>query len=113
MRMFGFEEYTRLYPESWSTPLVRWLMSTVPTSMIFDDHDVRDDWNTSQTWRDEISRTDWWQDRERGALATYWIYQHIGDLAPEDLDADEVYDKVLAAGREGDAADVSELASDH
>ena len=29
-------------------------MSTVPTAMIFDDHDVRDDWNTSAAWRDEM-----------------------------------------------------------
>ncbi|HEY7595438.1 MAG TPA: alkaline phosphatase D family protein [Actinophytocola sp.] len=101
-----FEEYTRLYHESWSTPLPRWLMSTVPTSMIFDDHDVRDDWNTSQTWRDEMEQTSWWADRERGALATYWIYQHIGNLSPEDLAEEEIYDKVLVTGREGDAADV-------
>ena len=101
-----FEEYTRLYHESWASPLVRWLMSTVPTSMIFDDHDVRDDWNTSQSWRDEKERTTWWHDRERGALATYWIYQHIGNLAPEDLEADEIYDKVVAVGRDGDAVDV-------
>jgi phosphodiesterase/alkaline phosphatase D-like protein len=101
-----FEEYTRLYHESWSTRLVRWLMSTVPTSMIFDDHDVRDDWNTSQSWRDEKERSTWWHDRERGALATYWIYQHIGNLAPEDLEADEIYAKVVAAGRDGDAADI-------
>jgi phosphodiesterase/alkaline phosphatase D-like protein len=102
----NFEEYTRLYHESWSTPLVRWLMSTVPTSMIFDDHDVRDDWNTSQTWRDQMARTSWWADRERGALATYWLYQHLGNLAPEDLAAEEIYEKVLAAGRNGDAADI-------
>lgn len=101
-----FEEYTRLYLESWSTPLVRWLMSTVPTSMIFDDHDVRDDWNTSQAWRDEMTRTSWWQDRERGALASYWIYQHIGNLAPADLVEDEIYEKVVEAGRDGDAADI-------
>jgi phosphodiesterase/alkaline phosphatase D-like protein len=99
-----FEEYTRLYHEAWTTPLTRWLMSTVPTSMIFDDHDVRDDWNTSQTWRDEIEQTSWWAERERGALATYWIYQHLGNLSPEDLEAEELYAKVLAAGRDGDAA---------
>src|SRR5688500_8993593 len=40
-----FEEYTWLYHESWSDPEIRWLMSTVPTAMIFDDHDVHDDWN--------------------------------------------------------------------
>jgi phosphodiesterase/alkaline phosphatase D-like protein len=102
----NFEEYTRLYHESWSTPLARWLMSTVPTSMIFDDHDVRDDWNTSQTWRDEKEQTSWWRERELGALATYWIYQHIGNLAPQDLEDDEIYDKVVATGRDGDAADL-------
>lgn len=101
-----FEEYTRLYHESWSTPLIRWLMSTVPTSMIFDDHDVRDDWNTSQAWRDELEQTSWWRDRERGGLATYWIYQHIGNLSPADLEADEIYEEVLAVGHDGDAADV-------
>ena len=47
-----FEEYTWLYLESWTDPDVRWLMSTVGSSMIFDDHDVRDDWNTSHEWRD-------------------------------------------------------------
>ncbi|MGW1633884.1 hypothetical protein, partial [Streptomyces anthocyanicus] len=29
---------------------VRWLLSTVPSCMIFDDHDVIDDWNTSAAW---------------------------------------------------------------
>ena len=29
---------------------MRWLLSTVPTAMIFDDHDVIDDWNTSRDW---------------------------------------------------------------
>ncbi|MGH3761158.1 alkaline phosphatase D family protein [Actinophytocola sp.] len=101
-----FEEYTRLYHESWSSPLVRWLMSTVPTSMIFDDHDVRDDWNTSQTWRDEKEKTSWWRTRERGALASYWIYQHIGNLSPADLEAEEIYGKVIELGRDGDAANI-------
>ena len=47
-----FEEYTRLYRESWSDPDIRWLLSTVPSTMIFDDHDVSDDWNISQSWVD-------------------------------------------------------------
>jgi len=32
-----YEEYTRLYYESWLDPEVRWLLSTVPSCMIFDD----------------------------------------------------------------------------
>jgi hypothetical protein len=34
--------YTWLYHESWQDPEVRWLLSTVPSAMIFDDRDVRD-----------------------------------------------------------------------
>ena len=45
-----FEEYARLYRESWRDPAIRWLLSTVSSSMIFDDHDVHDDWNTSWAW---------------------------------------------------------------
>ncbi|OLR89425.1 alkaline phosphatase D family protein [Actinokineospora bangkokensis] len=101
-----FEEYVHLYHESWSTPEIRWLLSTVPTSMVFDDHDVRDDWNTSQTWRDGIEATSWWAERELGALATYWIYQHIGNLSPTELAEDKTYAQVLAEGRSGDAGGV-------
>ena len=102
----NFEEYVRLYHESWSTPLIRWLLSTVPTSMVFDDHDVRDDWNTSQDWRDAIEATSWWAEREQGALVTYWIYQHIGNLSPDELAEDKTFAAVLAEGRSGDAEGV-------
>jgi phosphodiesterase/alkaline phosphatase D-like protein len=87
----NFEEYTRLYRESWSEPTVRWLLSTMPSSMIFDDHDVRDDWNTSHAWRLEMQETDWWEERITGALMSYWIYQHLGNLSLDGLAADETY----------------------
>ena len=48
--------------------------------MIFDDHDVRDDWNTSAAWRRDMQATDWWQERIVGALSSYWVYQHLGNL---------------------------------
>ncbi len=86
-----FEEYTRLYYESWGEPTVRWLLSTLPSSMIFDDHDVRDDWNTSHAWRLDMQKTDWWEERITGALMSYWIYQHLGNLSPAGLAADELY----------------------
>jgi phosphodiesterase/alkaline phosphatase D-like protein len=75
-----FEEYTRLYLETWSEPRTRWLLSTMPTSMIFDDHDVRDDWNTSHAWRLQMRQQPWWDARITGALMSYWIYQHLGNL---------------------------------
>ena len=89
-----FEEYTQLYRESWSDPTVRWLLSTLPTSMIFDDHDVRDDWNTSDAWRRDMQETDWWEERITGALMSYWIYQHLGNLSPAGLAASEIYEAV-------------------
>ncbi len=91
-----FTEYVRLYQESWSDPEIRWLMSTVPTAMIFDDHDVRDDWNTSRVWRNRITACPWWSARIRGALAAYWIYQHIGNLPPKDRHADPTWRAVVA-----------------
>jgi len=80
-----FEEYTRLYRETWSDPDIRWLLSTVPTAMIFDDHDVNDDWNISAEWVDEMRREPWWDARITGAFMSYWLYQHLGNLSPPQL----------------------------
>jgi hypothetical protein len=98
LEVADFEEYTWLYLESWTDPDVRWLMSTVGSSMIFDDHDVRDDWNTSHEWREEMARTSWWQDRIVGGLSTYWIYQHLGNLSPAELRENELYQTVRTHG---------------
>ncbi|GAB2467355.1 alkaline phosphatase D family protein [Jatrophihabitans fulvus] len=89
-----FEEYTWLYLESWTDPDVRWLMSTVPSCMIFDDHDVRDDWNTSHEWREDMRRTDWWQTRIEGGLGSYFVYQHLGNLSPAELADNEVFQQL-------------------
>ncbi|HYL40369.1 MAG TPA: hypothetical protein VET90_03580, partial [Candidatus Binatus sp.] len=79
------------------------LLSTLPTSMIFDDHEVRDDWNTSHAWRLDMQRTSWWEERITGALMSYWLYQHLGNLSPAALAADPTYRAVQAAD---DGADV-------
>ncbi|GAA5019908.1 alkaline phosphatase D family protein [Terrabacter aeriphilus] len=92
-----FEEYAHLYWLAWNDDANRWLLSTVPSCMVFDDHDIRDDWNTSWTWHEQINRTPWWHERLMGGLSSYWVYQHIGNLSPAQLDEDEVYAKVVAA----------------
>jgi phosphodiesterase/alkaline phosphatase D-like protein len=95
-----FEEYTWLYAESWTDPDVRWLMSVLPSSMIFDDHDVCDDWNTSRAWREDMQATDWWAERIIGGLSSYWVYQHLGNLSPGDLADNTLYQKVRGYGAE-------------
>ncbi len=102
-----FEEYAHLYLLAWSDPANRWLLSTLPTAMIFDDHDVRDDWNTSAAWREKMQRTDWWQGRIVAGLASYWVYQHLGNLSPAERADDEVF--ALVRAHEGpDELDLSE-----
>lgn len=91
-----FEEYAHLYRLAWSDPVNRWLLSTLPTAMIFDDHDVRDDWNTSRAWKDKMEARPWWHGRIVAALASYWVYQHIGNLSPEELAQDEIWQQVTA-----------------
>ena len=81
-----FQEYTQLYRESWGDETIRWLLSTVPSAMIFDDHDVHDDWNTSISWLEEMRRKSWWERRISSALASYWVYQHLGNLSPDKLE---------------------------
>jgi len=98
-----FEEYAHLYWLAWTDPANRWLLSTLPTAMIFDDHDIRDDWNTSQAWQREIRATQWWHDRVVGGLVAYWVYQHIGNLSADERAADPVWGDVLREGRDGDA----------
>ncbi|MBW3608464.1 MAG: alkaline phosphatase family protein [Actinobacteria bacterium] len=99
-----FEEYTSLYRESWSDPAVRWLLSTVSSAMIFDDHDVHDDWNISEAWVAQMRAKPWWEERVIGAYASYWIYQHLGNLSPSALFDDPIFCAVQDA--EGDSEDL-------
>ena len=93
----NFEEYARLYGDSWGDPAIRWLLSTVPSAMIFDDHEVSDDWNISEAWLEETRNKPWWNDQIVGANASYWIYQHLGNLSPRELEEDELFEKVRGA----------------
>ena len=64
---------------------MRWLLSTVGVAMLFDDHDVHDDWNISIDWVREMEAKPWWDERITAALVSYWAYQHLGNLSPKVL----------------------------
>lgn len=101
-----YEEYAHLYFLAWSDPANRWLLSTLPSAMIFDDHDIRDDWNTSLSWKREMEATTWWHGRIVAGLASYWVYQHLGNLSPQERAADPVW-KRIAGHTGGDEIDLS------
>ncbi len=93
-----FEEYAHLHREAWSDPLIRWLFSTVSISMVWDDHDMGDDWNISGTWVEEMDQHEWWHRRKVAGFTAYWIHQHLGNLSPAELDDDAVWQKIRDGG---------------
>ena len=95
-----YEEYGHLYGETWGGPNIRWLLSTVPTAMLFDDHDVHDDWNVSEAWVEEMRAKPWWEEHIAAALSSYFVYQHLGNLSPEELRSN----RLMARMRECDDA---------
>jgi PhoD-like phosphatase len=99
----SYDEYAHLYRMSWNDPDCRWLLSTVSSAMIFDDHDIHDDWNTSAAWRTLAKQVAWWQRHIEAGLASYWIYQHLGNLSPKERGDDSVWSEVVSTGRDGDA----------
>ncbi|WP_104081959.1 alkaline phosphatase D family protein [Cryobacterium sp. Y11] len=101
-----YEEYAHLYSLAWSDAANRWLLSTVPTAMIFDDHDIRDDWNTSQSWKRQMNATTWWRGRIVAGLASYWVYQHLGNMSPAERANDEIW-RLIAAHDGPDELDLS------
>ncbi|MEV7457140.1 alkaline phosphatase D family protein [Pseudarthrobacter oxydans] len=106
-----FEEYAHLYNLAWSDPANRRLLSTLPSAMIFDDHDIRDDWNASQSWREAMEDTDWWHGRIVAGLASYWVYQHLGNLSPQERAADVIWQKIASHRGDGEPDISAELDS--
>lgn len=69
-------------------PKVRKALANVATYMIFDDHELTDDWNLSKTWEDRALRGPGGQMGKRviaHALCAYWAFQGWGNK-PEAFD---------------------------
>uniref|UniRef100_UPI001F4BADFE hypothetical protein n=1 Tax=Escherichia coli TaxID=562 RepID=UPI001F4BADFE len=41
-------------------------------------------------------RTEWWHGRIVAGLASYWVYQHVGNLSVEERAKDEIWQQVVA-----------------
>lgn len=83
-----------------SLPAVRRLLAHVPVAMIFDDHDITDDWNLSREW-EEVAYGHPFSRRVIGnALLAYLVHQGWGNAPgafPADLMA-QVADSLRAPG---------------
>jgi hypothetical protein len=77
--------------------------------MIFDDHEMIDDWNTSAAWRREITGQDWWAGRISGGLVSYWVYQHLGNLSPQELAENTTWQAILGMAEDDATRDAEPM----
>ncbi|MEZ9157070.1 alkaline phosphatase D family protein [Vibrio lentus] len=63
-------------------PQVQRLFAHIPTYMIFDDHDVTDDWNLTVGWEQAVDQNRFATQVIGNGLAAYWMCQGWGN-APE------------------------------
>jgi hypothetical protein len=60
-------------------PAVRRVLANHPTYMIFDDHDVTDDWNLTAAWRAGVQQSPRGRRCVANALAAFWAFQGWGN----------------------------------
>ncbi|GJM36356.1 MAG: hypothetical protein DHS20C18_53570 [Saprospiraceae bacterium] len=64
-------------------PLARRVLANIPTSMIFDDHEVTDDWFFSQFWKNRVLTSPLGVQVMRNALMAYTLFQDWGNVPNE------------------------------
>ena len=70
-------------------PRIRKLLANIATYMIFDDHDVTDDWNITGDWYDGVRDSPMGRRIVSNALGSYWAFQAWGN-DPDNFDKDLV-----------------------
>ncbi|HMN10511.1 MAG TPA: hypothetical protein PKC83_17170 [Gemmatimonadaceae bacterium] len=113
--MIRLAEYLALYGLMWNVrtwsdppkelehftkglPAARRLMANCPTYMVFDDHDVTDDWNLSVRWKREVWAKELGRRVVANALMAYWLCQGYGNDPDAFGDAGDL--AALVEGRE-------------
>ncbi len=78
-----FEEFASLYQDAWTEDAgVRQVLAALPTWMIFDDHEIINNWNIASLWLGRALRRGLEQTLVDGLVA-YWVYQGWGNLCAQ------------------------------
>jgi hypothetical protein len=64
---------------------IRRLLANIPTYMMFDDHDITDDWNISSKWKENVRNSPLGSHVIANGLAAYWAFQGWGN-SPDSFD---------------------------
>jgi hypothetical protein len=87
-------------------PSVRRVLANVPTYMIFDDHDVTDDWNITGKWYENARTSTIGRRVISNALAAYWAFQGWGNHPDEsDQELGEEISSFFQGSLDGDRFD--------
>ncbi|QGY44858.1 hypothetical protein GM418_14630 [Maribellus comscasis] len=62
-------------------PKVRRMLANISTFMIFDDHDITDDWNLNPSWRDRVFTSPLGKAIVRNGMMAYALFQDWGNRA--------------------------------
>lgn len=74
---------------------VRRVLAHLPTYMIFDDHDVTDDWNLTRGWEDEVYNHPLSRRMIGNALMAYFLCQGWGNQPHKFADLEKEAERVL------------------
>lgn len=75
-----FEDFALLYDYAWTVdPHTRQALASLPTYMIFDDHEIDNNWNNTPGWRAEMLEKGKEQVIIDGMVA-YWVFQGWGNI---------------------------------
>ena len=99
-----FEDFCILYAHAWTCDAaIRQALAAIPTFMIFDDHEIKNNWNVEPTWQSTFIR----QGNEQlliDGLVAYWVYQGWGNLVQEAATEHPLLTIMLAAAQSGEDA---------
>jgi hypothetical protein len=60
-------------------PAVRRVFANIPTYMIFDDHEITDDWNITMEWHEGVKASDCGKQVVTNGFAAFWAFQGWGN----------------------------------
>jgi hypothetical protein len=78
----GSEEFNRIHRLHWcyqDLPKIRRILANIPTYLVFDDHEVTDDWNITYRWQKLTRGNSLGRGVIRNALAAFTIFQYWGN----------------------------------
>jgi len=97
-----YEDFAQSHIHAWTDPDVALLFANLPVFMMFDDHDITDDWNITSGWLAQALQDRKWVAAITNGLIAYWMYQGWGNPLPAGGTSDPRVNILAESARTGD-----------